>query len=538
MNATVLSDSPAPTLALGAALLGASGRAMAAVSDAEAARFLAQASMGASRAQIAQVQSLGYAGWLDAQFAMPASGWRWDWLVAKGFNAVTYKNSEAGFDPAVWRKLLVSSDTLRQRVTLALSEILVTSIGGLVGAGWRQFSAAAYMDLLEANAFGNYRTLLGQVSTSAAMGQYLTYRGSRKANPATGAHPDENYARELMQLFTIGLVQLNQDGTPQTGKVGAPLYTYTQDDISGLARIFTGWDFDLAGGDTSTPDFLRRPMQQIAARHESGASSFLGKSVPAGLGGADALNAALDIIYAHPNVGPFIGRQLIQRLVCSNPSPAYVWRVAAAFNNDGTGARGNLRAVVKAVLLDPEARRSDAAAPGQGKLREPMLRFLAWARAYEVKSASDAWAVGNTSDPASKLGQSPLRSPSVFNFFRPGYVPPNSGIASAGMVAPEFQIANETSVVGYVNFMQRAVGGRLGDLAADYASLMPLAENGNALLAEINTVLAAGQLGAESQALIVGAINAMARGTDAARLNRIRAALTLALAAPDFVVLK
>lgn len=517
MNAATLSDPP---------------------SAAEAARFLAQASMGASRAQIAQVQSLGYAGWLDAQFALPPSGWRWDWLVAKGFNAITYKNSEAGFDAAVWRKLIAAPDTLRQRVTLALSEILVTSISGLVGAGWRQFSAAAYLDLLEANAFGNYRTLLGQVSTSAAMGQYLTYRGSRKANPVTGAYPDENYARELMQLFTIGLVQLNQDGTPQTGKGGAPLYTYAQEDISGLARIFTGWDFDLAGGDTSTPDFLRRPMQQIAARHEGGASSFLGKSVPAGLSGADALKAALDIIYAHPNVGPFIGRQLIQRLVCSNPSPAYVWRVAAAFNNDGKGARGNLRAVIRAVLLDPEARRSDAAAPAQGKLREPMLRFLAWARAYEVKSASDNWAVGNTSDPASKLGQSPLRSPSVFNFFRPGYVPPNSGIAGAGLVAPEFQIANETSVVGYVNFMQRAVAGRLGDLVPDYSALLPLADNAYALLAEINTVLAAGQLGADTQTLIAGAINAMARGSDPARLNRIRAALTLALAAPDFVVLK
>ncbi|GGC67408.1 hypothetical protein GCM10011396_12990 [Undibacterium terreum] len=524
----------APRLSVGAA-------AVATISDADASRFLAQASMGASRAQIQQVQQLGYAGWLDAQFALPASMSRWDWLVAKGMNAITYRNTEAGFDSCAWRKLLSSSDTLRQRITLALSEITVVAIDGLVNSGWRAFSAAAYLDLLEANAFGNYRTLLGQISTSAPMGQFLTFRGNVKYNTSTGAQPDENYARELMQLFTIGLQQLNLDGTPKLVN-GATQDTYGQDDVTGLARVFTGWDFDMAGHDASTPDFLRRPMIQIPSRHETGASSFLGTTLPAGLNGAASMKAALDWIFAQPNVAPFISRQLIQKLVTSNPSPAYVARIATVFNNDGSGVKGNLKAVIRALLLDTEARIAPAAAnttaPSFGKLREPILRFTAWARAYGASSAADTWIIGDTSDPSTRLAQSPLRSPSVFNFYRPGYVPPNSAIAAASLEAPEFQITNESSVVGYVNYMQRAVSKGISDVKADYSSLLPLADNPQALLNEINTVLAAGQVGSSNLALMVGAINAMPTGTDARRNNRIYAALTLVLAAPEFIVQK
>ena len=516
--------------------IGISALAAVPITDADAARFLAQASMGASRELINQVKTQGYAAWLDGQFAMSASGTRWDWLVAKGFNAAANKNSEAGFDAAAWRKLISAPDTLRQRITLALSEILVVAIDGLVGAAWRSFSAAAYLDLLESNAFGNYRTVLGAVSTSAPMGQFLTFRGNAKANPATGSHPDENYARELMQLFTIGLVKLNGDGTPALAN-GAPVYTYTQDDVSTLARVFTGWDFDLAGGANTTPDFLRRPMMQVPSRHETGAASFLGGTVGAGLNGADAMRAALDIIFAHANIAPFISRQLIQRLVSSNPGAGYVARISAVFNNDGHNVKGNLKAVIRALLLDPEARTLPQS-PGAGKVREPIVRLAAWARACAATSASDTWAIGNTSDPASRLGQSPLRSPSVFNFFRPGYVPPGSGIAAAGLVAPEFQIANESSVVGYVNFMQSLVGSGIGDVLANYTPWLPLADNGANLVAEINTVLAAGQLGAATQTLILNAINGMPKGTDALRLNRIRVILVLVLAAPEFIVLK
>ena len=499
--------------------------------------------MGANRAQIDSVITLGYSGWLDAQFALPASGTRWDWLIANGYSDISHKNDEAGFDAVAWSKLLSAPDTLRQRITLALSEIFVTAIDGLVGSGWRQFCAATYLDLLEANAFGNHRTLLQQISLSAPMGQFLTFRGSAKANATTGALPDENYARELMQLFTIGLVQLNLDGTPKLSG-GATTYTYGQDDITGLARVFTGWDFDLAGQSasvgTATPDFVRRPLTQVSSRYETGAKTFLGTTIAAGTDATVGLTQALDAIFAHANVAPFFSRQLIQRLVTSNPSPAYVARVAATFNDNGGGVRGDLKAVTKAVLLDDEARGASAAAVGGfGKLREPILRFTGWARAYSVASASGTWAIGDTSDPATKLAQSPLRSPSVFNFFRPGYVPPNTTFDAAALVAPEFQIANESSVVGYVNFLQRAVAGlSVGDVLADYTSLLALADDANALLAEINLVLAASRLSAATLAPLATAVGSMASGTDPTRRNRIYAALVLVLAAPEFIVQK
>ena len=503
-----------------------------------ASRFLAQSSMGATREQISRVQALGYAAWLDEQFALPASGARWDWLIAGGYGALTNKNGEAGADACQWRKLMAAPDTLRQRITLALSEILVTAIAGFVGNGWKAFSAAAYLDLLEENAFGNYRTLLQQVSLSAPMGEFLTYRNNVKFNANTGAMPDENYAREVMQLFTIGLTQLNIDGTPRLTS-GLPTDTYTLDDITGLARVFTGWNYDLTATTADTPDFKRRPMAQTASRHESGAKVFLGTTIPAGIDGTASLTQALDAIFAHPNVGPFIGRQLIQRLVCSNPTPAYVARVATVFNNDGSGVKGNLKAVIKAILLDNEARSAARVTdPNFGKLREPILRLTAWGRAFKASSPSDAWAIGNTSDPGTRLGQSPLRSGSVFNFFRPGYVPPNSAIGTAGMVAPEFQIVNESTVVGYVNYMQTIISRGVGDVKGDYSALMPLADTAQTLLDELNVVLVAGQLSAATVALIKGALDSMASGTDPARLNRIYAALVMVMAAPEFIVQK
>jgi len=493
--------------------------------------------MGATREQIAQVQARGYSGWLSTQFAMAPSTSRWDAMVAAKFDAIEHKNSENGIDQALWRKLLSSPDTLRQRVTLALSEIIVAGIAGFNGSGWNNFSGAAYMDILEANAFGNYRTLLQQISLSAPMGEYLTYRGNVKFNATTGALPDENYAREVMQLFTIGLVQLNNDGTPKLSG-GLQQETYDLDDITGLARVFTGWGYDLTGTDTNSPGFKKRPMTMTASRHESGAKTFLDTTIAAGTDGPTSLTRALDIIYAHPNVGPFISRQLIQRLVTSNPAPAYVGRVAAVFNNDGRGVKGNLQAVVSAILLDDHARNSNRLAdPNYGKLREPVLRFSAWARAFKASSPTDAWAIGNTSDPGSRLGQSPGRSSTVFNFFRPGFVLQNSQNGGA-IVAPEFQITNESTVIGYVNYMQNAISKGVGDVKADYSSLLPLADNAQSLIDELNLVMVAGQLAPATVNLIKGGIDSMPKGTEATRLNRIYAALVLVMASPEFIVQK
>ena len=387
----------------------------ATISDMEASRFLAQASMGANRDEIARVQSLGYSGWLDAQFALPQSTSRWDRLVSNGFNAATNRNSESGFDAASWCKLLSAPDTLRQRVALALSEILVVGIDGTSG-GWRAFAAAHYQDILENNAFGNYRKLLEDVTLSPAMGEWLTYRGNVKANSSTGSLPDENYAREIMQLFTIGLVQLNSDGTTKLIG-GAPRYTCTQADVMGLARVWTGWDWNFAGGDATTPDFQGRPMKQKPSRCETGEKTFLGTTIPAGTDGKTSMGIALDTLFNHPNIAPFVSKQLIQRLVTSNPSPAYAARVVNVFNNDGKGIKGNLRAVVKAILLDLEARspaRNNS--PSFGKLREPILRFSNWARAYGATSASGAWVRCTTYCPGTacggcSIGSSPVAKP-------------------------------------------------------------------------------------------------------------------------------
>ena len=278
-------------------------------------------------------------------------------------------------------------------------------------------------------------------------------------------------------------------------------------------------------------------MVQVASRYETGAKTFLGLTIPAGTDATSALTQALDKIFSHPNTAPFFSRQLIQRLVTSNPSPAYVARVATVFNNSADP--GNLRAVISAVLLDDEARNAaSASSPTFGKLREPMLRFSGWARAFNASSPSGLWAVGNTSDSAKGLAQSPLRSLSVFNFFRPGYVPPNSPIGTAALVAPEFQIANESSVVGCINFMQRAVAGSIADLTPDYTSLLALADDAKALVDEINLVLAANQLSSTTAATLTAAVQTMPAGTDTLRRNRINAALVLVLAAPEFIVQK
>ena len=508
----------------------------------DAARFLTQATLGYTRADLNALVSAGsFTGWLDAQFALPRSASHFDWLTAKGYGDAANIFSTKGLDNTIWRKFITSPDALRQRVVLALSELCVVSVLG-INSSWPQFAVGSYLDVLEANAFGNYRQLLGQISLSPAMGYFLTFRGNVKANAATGSQPDENYARELMQLFTIGLLQLNPDGSVQSAG-GKPVETYKQADVSGLARVFTGWDLDTSGLTRPyPPEVMRRPMTQVASRYETGAKSFLGATVPAGATATDSLNSALDTLFNHPNLPVFVGRQMIQRLVTSNPSGAYVTRVAAAFANNGAGVRGDMKALLTAILLDPEARdASAAAAPNFGKLREPVTRFLGWARSFGVTSTSDAWAIGDLSDPATRLGQSPMRSPSVFNFFRPGYVPPDTSFASQGLAAPEFQITNEVTVAAYVNYMQQVIGNSMtGDIKADYGTLTPLAATASAaaLVAEINQVLAAGALSPATLGHIQSAVESVAPNTANGPRNRIFIALTLVMASPEFIAQK
>jgi uncharacterized protein (DUF1800 family) len=504
-------------------------------SAADASRLLAQASFGADRAEVDRTRGLGAAAWVDEQLALPRSTGHVDWLNAQGFNAYpTNEFSSAAADYTVWRKFLSSPDQLRQRVVYALSQIMVIGINGVTGR-WPAFQVAYYLDLLEQHAFGNFRALLEAVTLSPAMGNYLSMRGSRRAD-ANGRQPDENYAREVMQLFSIGLVELNPDGTPR-GATSTD--TYGQADVTGLSRVFTGWDY--AAGDTTTPATAIVPLVNTASRHETGTKTFLGVTIPASTSAAESLRIALDTLAAHANVGPFIGRQLIQRLVTSNPSPAYVGRVSAVWANDGSGVRGNLAAVVRAILLDTEARDAAAAraSTSAGKLREPVLRFAQWARAGRANSASGQWRLGNLSDPATRLGQSPLRSASVFNFYRPGYVPPNTSLATAGRVAPELQITTETSVAGYLNYMQSAVATTNGvsgsDVRPDYAAWLALAADPQALADEANLVLASNQLSAASVTLVRDAVAAIVAANTT---QRVQAALLLTLGAPEYLVLK
>lgn len=502
----------------------------------QAARFVAQATMGAVPADILKVQSLGFDGWITDQFNTARSIAHWDWLVSAGYNVAANINNTVGYDPAVWRQLIGGTDQLRQRVGMALLDFIVVGIDG-IASNWKQFNAAAYLDVLMDNAFGNYRTLLDAITTNAGMAYFLTFLGNKKANTATGAEPDENYARELMQLFTLGLVQLNPDGTPKLSN-GAPIETYTQDDVSGLARVWTGWNLD--SRDSATPDRYRRPLVNVAADHETGTKTFLGTTIPLNTSGVDSKRLALDAIFAHPNIAPFVARQLIQRLVTSNPSPAYVGRVSARFADNGSGVRGDMKAILRAVLLDTEARDDAAAAASAnfGKLRDPILRLTGWARAYGATSPSDTWPIGNTSSNSTRLAQSAGRSPSVFGWFRPGYTPPNSAIANAGLVAPEFQLASEPTVVAYVNYMQSLIANGAGDFKADYTTILTKAPDSQALLDDINLNLAANQISAATLAQIKTAVDSISGATPAGLANRVYTAILLSLASPEYLVLK
>ncbi len=536
---------PAPTPAPTPAPAPSPTPAPAPIAPAEAARFLQQAQFSCSDADVAQVQSQGYAAWLDTQMNVPISTSGWDWLLAQGYNRVDVVFNGQYTDFMVWNQLITAPDALRKRLALAWSEIMVVSAVGIDGES-PSFAMAAYWDVLNGHVFGNYRQLLEAVTLNPAMGSYLNMRGSLKEDPATGRHPDENYAREVMQLFSIGLVQLGADGSAKLNAAGQPLYTYGPADVTGLARVFTGYNWDTTGHVRATnPLKFRNPMTVTASKHSTLEASFLGVTVPAGTPADQALKTALDALHNHPNTGPFIARQLIQRLVTSAPSPAYVGRVAAAFANNGAGVRGDLRAVTKAVLLDPEARTDPAqAAPGWGKLREPIVRCVQWARTFGATSNDGTWMVYDQSNPSTALGQSPLRSPSVFNFFRPGYVPPGTALAASGQTAPEFQITNENSVAGYVNFMQNVIAyGLYGSSTSkvwvsSYTAELALVSDPAALVNRLNLLLAAGQLSSATVATIRDAIASIGATTDAGKNNRVWAAILMVMACPEYIVQK
>lgn len=535
--------------------------------ETEAARFILKSSLSVTEAEITNIRSIGYEAWLDTQMDAAIAQTGVAWLSARGYDQITidefYFQDYPG-DYMIWNQLMSDANGVRKRVALALSEFFVVSLTGL-DFQWRSQAIAFYWDQLNSNAFGNFRKLLEDVTLNPAMGYYLSTLGNRKEDVRLGRVPDENYAREVMQLFTIGLFQLNNDGSRKLDANGQPLETYTNADVTNLARVFTGYGSDWTGNvrtpSVRFPNFqvdgmnpVLKPMTidptkwvwpQTDSEHSMLEATFLGTTIPANTDGTVALKTALDALFNHANVGPFFARQMIQRLVTSNPSAAYVNRVANVFNNNGSGVRGDLRAVFKAILLDDEAMNAAGlATPTFGKVREPMLRFVQWARTFGATSTSGNWRIGNLSDLSNGLGQSPLRSPSVFNFFRPGYVPANTAVATNSLVAPEFQLVNEVSTAGYVNFMTSAIGNGIGvgnDVKAAYTSELAIAQDSMSLLNRICLLIAANQISEATKATIKTALDATtvtesSSATDKQR--RVNLAILLVMASPDYLVQK
>ncbi|QFT76010.1 hypothetical protein FIU90_00505 [Erythrobacter sp. THAF29] len=489
-----------------------------------------------------------------------------DFLISRGYDKIDSDLNWLNptyFDHMIWSQVLTGGNVVRKRMALALSEIFVVSINEL-DIDWPVQALASYWDLLNKNAFGNFRELLELITLNPAMAVFLDTRGNQKADPTTGRVPDENFAREVMQLFTIGLYELNQDGSQRLSN-GAPIETYTNDDVVGLAKVFTGYDFDYSGVSfTPDPRASYRPhvpsaqvvRQSVtadpakwiprgrASTHSLDEKRFLGVTIAPGVAPARSLEIALDRLFEHPNVAPFVSRQLIQRLVTSNPSPGYVRRVAAVFADNGKGARGDLGAVFKAIILDDEATSENGLRdPRFGKLREPMLRYSQWGQTFNAQSTSGAWQIRDLSGP-SLLNQVPLRAPSVFNFFRPEHIPPRSQAAANNMLAPEFQLVTESSVASYVNFMWSTIdasGFWADDIAADYSYELDIASRPPELLDHLDLVLTGGQLKPETRSLILDALNDVeieSTDDDAGKLSRVRIGIMLTMCSNDYLVQK
>lgn len=468
-----------------------------------------------------------------------------------------------------WTHSVKHPDQLRQRVAYALSQIFVVSLTNATLAD-NALMVASYQDMLEDKATSTYRDLLESVARHPAMGMYLSHLGNRKEDSRTGRVPDENFAREVMQLFSIGLHELNDDGSLKL-RDGKPIETYTSADVSGLAKVFTGWGWHRPSGYSGlwwkcfyAADDCYLPAQQhvlpmglYKEEHSVSPKQFLGIRIDEQNPADPETSArlALDRLATHPNTAPFISKQLIQRLVSSNPSPAYVARITQVFRSSG----GQLKAVVKAILTDPEARTTPvgAAANTAGKLREPVLRWSHLLRALPHASTRQTLSQGAsylqatpTSNPAYDLNQTPLGAPSVFNFYRPGYQAPRTALGDQGLLAPEMQITTETSVVGYAHFVARALSQGWGrnhpstgrpDIQFDFSSFMALdnaeqARRPQALVDAMALQLLGRKLPSTLNEQVLAAIGAMPHGNTTALRRRAVATAVLIAVSPPFLI--
>lgn len=510
--------------------------------DEDAARFLTQATFGPTRSDMDRVKEIGIQAWIDEQEAKPISYLSAD-TVAE-WEAVPQggrgnNNARPGFHHrnSAWLKdVMYGEDQLRQRVAFALSQIFVISIDNAQVGNWEN-GVTAFYDVLLDHAFGDFRSLLERVTLQPSMGIYLSHLRNAKADPETGALPDENYAREVMQLFTIGLNELQPDGTLKLDNRGLPIATYTNETIQEMAKVFTGWTF--ASANPNVDRQFRRsarddvnPMILFPQFHDDGPKTIVtGRVLPAGQGGEADLRDTLDTLFEHPNTGPFIARRLIQRLVTSNPSPAYVYRVAQAFADNGQGERGDLGAVVRAILLDHEARSGEIAQTGSfGKLKEPILRFTSMIRLLPIVGDDGRLDVRGME---ALLGQEPMRAPSVFNFYEPDYTRPGM-IAGAGLYAPEFQILTDTTAITSANMYYNHIFNRPGGISMSFDSMLGLANTPDELIATLNLHFAAGQFSDATLSRLRTGYDTLPAGTS--DLNKVRSLVYLALLAPESAI--
>ena len=538
----------------------------------DAYRFLTQASMGPSSEDIARLNQIGYDNWIDEQFKLhlQVSHLKMAEDSAAALGATSINGYHVNY--SWWTHAIKDPAQLRQRVAFALSEIFVVS--SMTVDNGR--TVASYLDMLTDKADGNYRDLLEAVAMHPAMGQYLSHLANRKEDLASGRVPDENFAREVMQLFSIGLYELDDSGNP-IKENGLPKETYTASDISGVAKVFTGFSWNWPSAQSAVDwwkCFWRNTecrattqdvdnMSAYAAEHTVTEINFLGIKIP--LLSAQAtgdmkkakqtsdLKAVLDRLAEHPNTAPFISKQLIQRLVTSNPSNTYVADITHVFRAN----HGNLREVVKAILLHDEARHpnSDANAMARyGKLREPVLRLTHLLRSIPHTSARYASGLANgttpfllavdTGDAGTALGQTPMRAPSVFNFFRPGYQPPQGQFADEDLVAPEMQITNETSVLGYANFISTilAQGWSWDDTRRQFDVQFDLSQwNSNVaspadLVQSVSEKLLGHVLPDDVRLEAEAAISTMPATNATQRKQRIQAAILLVALSPSFII--
>ncbi len=542
-------------------------------------RFLDQATLGTNLSTLQAATSTGIKPWIEAQLQLP---------YAPIFNEALQVQEQHGgeieaaefFHALWWKNVMTQPDLLRQRVVLALSEIIVVSDQPdlLTDNG---AAMASWYDMLLQHAFGNFRDLLYDVTLHPVMGSYLSHAGNRKADPSIGRYPDENYAREIMQLFTIGLYELNQDGSRKLDANGQPIPTYGNAEISAFARVFTGLNYDwqdlieegLYDPNTQADQLFQMiinfevtnfftPMRTHETEHDTGEKTLLkGTVLPADQTTLQDINGAIDNLFHHPNVGPFIGHLLIQRLVKSNPSPGYISRVAVAFNDNGQGVRGDMKAVIRAIYYDQEARNLyHMEDPAHGKMREPFVRFVKLMRAMNAADKSKSYWRSDL-ELQEDFGQRPFSSPSVFNFFLPDFQP-QGPLSDQGLVAPEFQITNSQTIPSYFNQFQGAVFVGMGDPSEftpptedegepisqpiqrlfynpwffDTSDLMPLVDNPSALVDRLDLLLTNGAMEATTKATIVNAISGIpAENLDPA-FSRLSLAIYLTTISPDYAI--